>query len=343
MSPSKQRYSTSGSSAGREPYSPSEAGRAGGNLYLKGSDFLLPDEPRLSVLWRAKWRIALCALIAAVVAAVVALLPQTQYSAQATVRISLLSAKGVPREIVLAQNDLAAQYALLATSAPVLAAAEALAGGPVGTVEATPINAYNIVGITATSSDSKTAARRADAVAQALVTYVKTSDAEAAAAAAKVIEPQLKQLDEQIEDAQDAVTKLQSQLSKSNNGGSGTLQALLNSQLSLLGTLVANRSNIFTSATRDAAAAAPQLTLLDRPTEGEPEPKHALVYALVAFLLTALATGEISVLLFRLRTLSQTGQGLRGERSRGSSTGAQRRPDENDRQTSLVFDGSGHS
>lgn len=294
----------------------------GGKLYLKRSDLLLPDEPRLSILWRTKWTIAISAVLAGVCAGLVATIPQTQYSAEATIRVSLLSARGVPREIVLAQNELAAQYTLLATSRPVLAAAEQLAGGPVGTVQATPINGYNIIGITTTAPSAKIAADRADAVAHALVTYVKTADEAAATSANKAVAPQLEQLDAQIKTAQSSVDKLQSQLARSGKEAtnSGALQALLTSQLSLLGTLVANRTNVFTSASRDAAAAAPQLTLLNIPEQGEAKPKHELVYGLVALLITALAAAEVSVLTFRLRLLNQTTTGPR--------PGGQRIPDE---------------
>lgn len=277
-----------------------------GGFYLKRSDLLLPDEPRLSVLWRAKWIIAACAVIGGIVAAGIASIPSTVYSAQATVRVSLLSAKGVPRENVLAQNDLAAQYALLATSAPVLAEATATAKEPVGHITATPVDGYNIVGITATGPSAARSARRADAVATALVTYVTTTNNAAAAAAARAVAPQLKELDAEIASTQDAVTKLRSQLRDSSSSSSGGIQALLNSQITLLGTLVSDKADVFTSASRDAAATAPRLTLLDTPNAGTAVSNHALVYGIVSLLIVALAASEITVLAFRLRTLNQT-------------------------------------
>lgn len=281
-------------------------------FYIKGSDLLLPDEPRLSVLWRAKWTIAACAVLAAVLAAAVASLPQTQYSAQATIRVSLPSTKGVPRELVLAQNDLAAQYALLASTQPVLEAAAKKVNGQVGTITATPVNGYNIVGITAVASSPAAAAKRASAVAESLVTYVADTQAAGLRAANETVAPQLQQLDTQIRTVQASVERLQNKLegTSAKDAASGAQQALLSSQLSLLGTLVANRTN-FTAATRDAAAAAPRLTLLDVPASGTEEPKNQLVYGLVALLVGALGAAEITVLAYRLRTLSQTSSGPR--------------------------------
>lgn len=319
-----------------------KASPAQSGVYLRGSELLPPDEPRLSVLWRAKIRIFLCAGFAAVVAATIGVLPQTEYTAQATIRVSLLSAKGVPREVVLAQNDLAAQYALLATTTPILDAAEALAGEPVGEVEASPVNSYNIVGITATSPTSEGAARHANAVAEALVTYVRTSDARAAAAAAKVIEPQLQQLDKQIADTKANVANLQRRIPTATVARAESLRGILASQLSLLGTLVANRANVFTSATRDSAAATPQLSLLDQPVHGTAEPNRAPIYALVAFLVTALAAAEITVLLYRLRVLNQAGA------ARHASTGRFKLPvvlaaDEEETTDDLVLQGAPRS
>lgn len=260
---------------------------------------------RLSVLWRVKWIIAISAVVGGFLAAGLAALPATRYTAEATIRVSLLSIKGVPRENVLAQNDLAAQYALLATSAPVLAAAANIAKEPVFTVTATPVDGYNIVGITASATDPTRAARRATAVAEALVTYVKAGDTAAAEGAAKAVAPQLEELNRQITDTQQAIEQLRGQIRVAKPESVTPLQALLNSQLSLLGTLISNKASIFTAATRDSAAASPQLTLLDTPERGDQESNHALVYGLVAFLVVALAVGEFAVLAHRLRNLNR--------------------------------------
>ena len=261
------------------------------------------DEPRSLVIWRAKWRIVACALVAGGAAGAVTTLPPTTYSAQSTIRVSLLSVKGVPREAVLAQNDLAAQYAMLAASAPVLARAEATLGRSVGPVEVTPVNGYNIVGVTARAGDAHLAAQRAEAVARALIFYVRGSETSAAATANKTIEPQLKQLDAQITAAQRAVGILQKRMGQTDPEQSGGLQTQLSSQMALLGSLLSNRTSYFTAATRDAAAAAPQLTLLDLPPRGRADPRYTLVYGLVAALIAGLGTAEIVVLSRRIRAL----------------------------------------
>ncbi|GAA3301758.1 hypothetical protein GCM10020218_096070 [Dactylosporangium vinaceum] len=255
------------------------------------------------MIWRAKSFIAAFAVVAGVAAALIAAVPATTYTAQSTIRVSLLSVKGVPREAVLAQNDLAAQYALLATTAPVLDHAAQSLGQSIGKIEATPLNGYNIVGITATAGSARLAAQRAEAVARALIFFVRNSETEAYTYANNAVAPQLKQLDEQIGAAQDTVEKLQSRLNSTDPEKSGGLQAQLSSQMALLGTLVSNRTNYFTAATRDAAAASPQLTLLNVPQQGTAKPKNALLYGLVAALVAALGAAEIAVLSFRLRTL----------------------------------------
>jgi capsular polysaccharide biosynthesis protein len=133
---------------------------------------------RLTTFWDAKFAIVGLAIVAAVIVFGVASVQPAQYRATATVRVALPDSRNAPREAVLAANDLAAQYAQLASSQPVLLAAAATLpenqrSGLSGSISASPIDNYNIIGITASDSDANAAALRASAVAKSLVTYIQ--------------------------------------------------------------------------------------------------------------------------------------------------------------------------
>jgi hypothetical protein len=129
-----------------------------------------------------RWWSLIVAVIAAVVVAgavyvVSKRLPAT-YQASGTFRVTVPNQIGINDSVVTAANDLASQYAQLATAQPVQAATAATLGVPPSTlngkITASTVAAQNVVQVNASGPNASVATARAQAATQALATYIQS-------------------------------------------------------------------------------------------------------------------------------------------------------------------------
>lgn len=206
-----------------------------------------------------------------------------RYQSSAVVRVSVQATGGISDPAVTAANDLASQFAQLASATPVLEAAEARLGGEggklSGEVSAGTIAAQNLIRISVTGSSSASARTRTTAVAHAFVRYVNDLDAAQAAKYAKAVISKLAPLDSEI-----AAARKQVLSSNAETQRDATV---------LLSTLISQQQTILSSVAQSSAAAQPSLQLVSvGSTASKVSPKPSL-YAAVALLATLLLLGRL--------------------------------------------------
>jgi capsular polysaccharide biosynthesis protein len=138
------------------------------------------DVSAAGVIWRRSiWIVLFAALVAAAAFYGARLFPST-YTSSATVQVSLQQSTGVPNETLIAANQLAAQYAQLATSNAVLESAAADLRVPTSSlaeaVSASPVGQVNLIGVSSTGSTPAESQKRANAVAKALAANLIAAD-----------------------------------------------------------------------------------------------------------------------------------------------------------------------
>jgi Chain length determinant protein len=261
-----------------------------------------PD--RFTMAWRRKWAILIFAVLVAAVVGTVLAQAAPRYSTRATIQVNLLQTKGVAQSTALAANELAAQYAQLATSQAVLNAAAGTLGadasGLAGAISAAPVNNYNIVAITATSTSPVRSARQADATARALVAYVDDVNAKQVLAVEQSGAARRDALDSDIGALRTQIARNTAQAAA---GGPRAPAAATEaaSARSLLATLTSQRENIFTSSQRDLAVSQPNLVLVDLPERGSAISRRLPAYVAGAFLVGLLLAVEFATVVARVR------------------------------------------
>ncbi len=284
-------------------------------------------EARSEVIWRAKWFIAAATLVVAAGVYVLTLQQATSYSARASVRVTVPQAKGVPQQSALASEELAAQYAQLGTTLPVLASAEkALPDGSslAGHVSVVPLNNYNLIAVTATAATSAQAAARATAVAHSLVEYVRLINSDIVTAAGASITKQMTALDLQIAGLRKQIVKLTAAAGKTGTSADVARANLLSSQ-QLLSSLVSLQAASVNGSTGDIAVAQPNVAVVDEPTSGVALKPKTLLYTGAAVLAALLGFGEVAVFRSRLRTQARRRQ-IASQRTDPSITVARAEP-----------------
>jgi uncharacterized protein involved in exopolysaccharide biosynthesis len=266
----------------------------------------IPD--RVAIIWSRKWLILLFAIVLGGLVGAATFKQKQTYSATATVQVSLLQTKGVGQQNALAANTFAAQYAQLATSEPVLKlAGDALGSDAAGLgqhISASPINNYNIIGVTATATDPALAARQANETAKALVSFLRKARNTQIAAANSTDSDREAQLDKQISELQTQIAK--DTITAAGTGDSATAaQTVLSGERSLLASLVSNRETIYTAGQRDLAASAPGLTVLNLPSSGTAAARHTAIYAVLGAVVGAILFAELFVGMAKVRYRTQ--------------------------------------
>jgi uncharacterized protein involved in exopolysaccharide biosynthesis len=229
------------------------------------------ESDRWVAVWRSKWWILLAAVaVAAAVAAVSLLLPAT-YEAAATVRVVAQSQAGLPpSEAATASNDLAGQYAQLATSSPIVddaARSLRIPQSKLGPgVSAGTVAAQNLIRIGVQAPTGRAARERANAVATAFVRRVRLLNSAQARDYAALVRNRLGPLDAEIATARSAVDRA---------------------------TLLAQRGQLSGQLALSAAGAQPLVEVVAPAQSGaRVRPKPAL-YSAVAFILGALVAAQI--------------------------------------------------
>jgi capsular polysaccharide biosynthesis protein len=222
-------------------------------------------------------------LVGAAVFGVSSTVPAT-YESSAVVRVSVHATGGISDPAVTAANDLASQYAQLAsTSLVVDAAADRLgrAGrGLTGDVSAGTVAAQNLIRVTVTGSSAEQARRRATAVTVSFVRYVNRLSARQADVYTRTVASKLRPLDADI-------TQAREQLS------TGTPDAQRNATV-LLSSLLVQRQQVESSVAESAAAAQPDVQLIANGSAGVKTSPKPLLYASVGFVIVLLLLGRLA-------------------------------------------------
>jgi uncharacterized protein involved in exopolysaccharide biosynthesis len=283
--------------------------RAPDSLVLTGAGPPQPD--RLLIIWRRKWWILLLAILLCGATFVVASHRPATYTARATIQVTLVQTAGIGEQNALAANELAAQYAQLARSQPVLSAAAKRLGknasGLSSAVTAAPVNNYNVIGITVGSSSPTRSADQANAVAESLVHYLDSLRARAIARINQTESTRLKTLDSQIALLEKDIAK-QNKLAAGSGAAATIAAATATSDRALLGSLSSERADLFTAPARSLATAQPTLTVTDRPQLGVQQSDHAYLYSALALAVGLLLFAELFLMagLLRARLLAGT-------------------------------------
>jgi capsular polysaccharide biosynthesis protein len=265
---------------------------------------------RIGALWTAKWWIAGATVVAVLLTLLVSVFVPKVYSSDAQVSLDASPAVGTTaQDLASAANSLAAQYAQLVTSAPVLTPAAAATGIGMESLRshtsAGTLASQNVIRVTVQAGSRRQAEREAGAVATALVSFVNTQGAAQAKSYSSAIAVQLGPLDQQITTAQAAVTSAVQQIGRAAAAASqpsvSAASALLNSAQSLLSTLVDRRAALAAQASLQSASLAPIAAVLGQPSSaGQVAPRPAL-YAGITGLLVLVLAAQTAIVATRRR------------------------------------------
>jgi uncharacterized protein involved in exopolysaccharide biosynthesis len=240
------------------------------------------------------------ALVAAAAFFGARLFPST-YSSSATVQVALQQSTGVPNETLIAANQLAAQYAQLATSNVVLQAAAADLHVPTssldGAVSASPVGQVNLISVSSTGTTPVESRKRADAVARALTanliatnrrranTFMRTATAPTAAA-----NRQIASLQAAIADGTKALAGPLSVDARS------SALAILSGQQQTLASLLSQRSQVLSRLAEEAALGRPTIVVVKAAGPGGRTQPAPLVYAVVGGIVGFIVAAQLFIL-----------------------------------------------
>jgi capsular polysaccharide biosynthesis protein len=136
---------------------------------------------RAATVWRDRKLILSFAALAAAIALLVSVLIPATYRSTATIRVAGQPVNGALSDAVTGSNNLAKQYAEIVGS-PVVesVAAKMLHVSPSslrGGISAGTVNDQNLISIDAQASSADAAARRANAVANSFINYIRAANA----------------------------------------------------------------------------------------------------------------------------------------------------------------------
>jgi capsular polysaccharide biosynthesis protein len=202
------------------------------------------------------------------------------YAASGTIRVAISAQNGVSDPNVLAQNDLATQYAQLVNSPSVEQLAAKQLGVPVanlsGTLSGSTVDAQNLLQVSATGATPAEAESRARAGVEAVTAYLTHATQQQAA---QYLARLQHYVNTQIPDPYPGLsTKRVTQLRDN---------------------LVGIRAQFFGEGARDASGDRPTLQVVDpggSASETAPKPK---LYALVAFVVALIVTARVAFMVSR--------------------------------------------
>jgi capsular polysaccharide biosynthesis protein len=215
-------------------------------------------------------------------------LPAT-YQSSGQIRIALASQGGISDPVVTAANDIATQYAQLASSVPVATLAAKSLGVPVrqiqGKITGGTVGAQNLVQVTASASSAADATNRARAASEALQAYVTRLNAQASVQYTARVQRSLGVIDQEITTLTDRIRT-----------DSATQQS---TDTALIESLNGQRDQLFGQVVRDAASNQPTLQVVtpaSSASQTSPKPK---LYALVALVVALIISGRVAYVLGR--------------------------------------------
>jgi capsular polysaccharide biosynthesis protein len=271
---------------------------------------------RVGALWRAKWWILGATLLVTLATFAIATLVPAVYASTAQVSLSAVpGGSAAPSDLVTAGNDLAAQYAELVKSTPVLAAAAAQTGASVqqlrGHTSAGTPGSQNVIAITVQAASPSAAEREARSVASALVNYVGTTSSDQVAVYSKAVQNQLLPLNAEIAQASAAVDKASADLNgaaqSTNPAQVSAASARLTAAQSLLTTLTDRRAALEITAALQGTGLSPNAQLLgDASAAAKVQPRPVLYAGIAAVIALAVSIQIAIVAAERRRRLAHS-------------------------------------
>lgn len=263
-------------------------------------------QTRAALIWSAKWWILLVALIAAgTTYAVSRYVVAPTYSSSATVTVTAHTLSGGLSDTITASNDLASQYAQLATASAVLErAGRQLSAGSRGlgsAVSAGTIANQNLIQIRASASSPELARARANAVASSFVAVQTAANAVGADRLIRLLQRRLRATDRAIADARQQVQSALQTSATSPRSNAAAANSVLAAKESLLTALLTQQQAITTDAAEAAVQAQPTLGISTPAALGSQTQPKPVLYALLALLVGALVAAQGAVVLSAAR------------------------------------------
>ena len=258
------------------------------------------------VIWRRKFWIAFFAILIGIGTYYGTRLPSPSYGSSAVIQVTMQQTSGAPNETLLAANELAAQYAQLATTSAVLEAASKTideSAGDLGhSVSAGTVSQLNLVKVSATGSSPSQSQLRANAAAAALTAAILRSNASKADAFMRKATGPLAGSSKQIDDLEAAIARSTTDLANATTVGERVkAQTVLMGQQATLTALTSQRTSTLNALAVDAALAQPAVVVVSRAGPGTRTRPSPLIYALIAALVGGIVVSQLFVLADSLR------------------------------------------
>jgi capsular polysaccharide biosynthesis protein len=257
------------------------------------------------IIWKQKFWILLFAILVGVGTYYGARIPSPSYGSSAVVEVTLQTS-GAQNETLLAANQLAAQYAQLATTSAVLeAAARSIKVSPgdlANSVSASTVSQLNLVKVSATGSSPSQSQVRANAAARALTAAILRGNARKAAAFMRKAAGPLTGAGNQIAKLEADIAQTTRALATATTvNGRLRAQSVLAGLQATLTALTSQQSGAMSSLAVDAALGQPAVSVVSRAGPGSRTRPSPLIYALIGGLAGAIVVSQIFVLADSLR------------------------------------------
>jgi capsular polysaccharide biosynthesis protein len=259
------------------------------------------DVSAAGVIWRRSiWIVLFAAVVAGAAFYGARLFPST-FSSSATVQVSLQQSTGVPNETLIAANQLAAQYAQLATSNTVLDAAAAdlhvSTSSLAGAVSASPVGQVNLISVSSTGATPSESQKRADAVARALTANLIATNRRRSSNFMRQATAPTVGADRQI-------ARLQAAIAKGTKALAGPMSvdvrssalAVISGQQQTLATLSSQRSQVLSRLAEEAALGRPTIVVVKAAGPGGRTQPKPLVYGVVGGIAGFIVAAQLFIL-----------------------------------------------
>lgn len=211
------------------------------------------------------------------------------YQSDGLIRVALASQGGINDPVVTAANDIATQYAQLASSQPVAVLAASKLGLPTsslsGKINGSTVSAQNLVQVTVTADSAAQAEARAAAASAALAQYISGLNGSESTQYVARVRRSLAQITQMIR-------TLTARIAKDPPGQRSTDTILLES-------LNTQENQLLGQVARDAASSQPSLQIVNASTPATVVTPRPALYALVAFVVALIITGRAAFVLGR--------------------------------------------
>lgn len=252
---------------------------------------------QIDVIWAKKWWIAGGAILIATLTTALSLLIPATYASSALVQVSLPPSTGVPRETILAANELAAQYAQLADSSAVIVRVAQALGVPVATlsgkVTASTVNQLNLIRVSGRGGSAALAHARAAAAARAFATVIQRENAVRSNRYSALVASKLATFDHQIAQAEQLING--SSAAAARTAGTAA-RATLATQRALLVTLFSEKQRLLGNAAENVTLSRPTIEIVDAASGASRTQPRPLLYGLAALAAAALVISQLFVL-----------------------------------------------